>query len=358
MTLAAGFVLQFLNGSTFAVGSIVMYIYSYFPVASFSETQEIFPIMMVVSPFCNFIGATLLRSGFSTYLLIPFGATVMIGGLYLSSFVQTFNLFVPLFAISFGFGGFFFSLILAQGWQYFPGYEGVVSGTIIAGFGIGGFFTNMLAVMWINPDGTDPVPYNKNDPSSKPFTMDLASNMPPTVRKLCIFFSFVALVSLLLLRNFKAVSENLKEPKGKGYMPINNSKLGSSLMNTQVTNGDSEQSFSRNNSVAQVLVEEYEMEGRDLNEEIRLAEIDKASLATLIRQPQFYVVYILNTLTIFFGTFIVGSNKTWGQQVIGKERFLNQIAGYATICAALRFFWSFLLDKYSFKIIFGFCIVI
>lgn len=40
--------------------------------------------------------------------------------------------------------------------------------------------------------------------------------------------------------------------------------------------------------------------------------IDQASLWTLLQQKQFYVIYILNILTIFHGTYIVGSNKTWG----------------------------------------------
>jgi hypothetical protein len=55
---------------------------------------------------------------------------------------------------------------------------------------------------------------------------------------------------------------------------------------------------------------------------------------------------------------VVGSSKTWGEEVIGKEGFLNNIAAIASIFGALRFFWSFLLDRYSFKLIYGICIVI
>ena len=66
----------------------------------------------------------------------------------------------------------------------------------------------------------------------------------------------------------------------------------------------------------------------------------------------------MTILTILHGTYIVGSNKTWGQQVIGKETYLNKLEAVASIFAALRFFWSFLLDKYSFKKIYGICIVI
>ena len=112
MTLAAGFVLQLINGSSFAVGSIAMYIYSYFPVASFSETQEIFPIMMIVGPIANFICSYLIRQGHSNHVMIFLGASVMIVGLFVSSLLNKFDAFVPIFSFSFGFGGFFYSAIL------------------------------------------------------------------------------------------------------------------------------------------------------------------------------------------------------------------------------------------------------
>jgi hypothetical protein len=56
----------------------------------------------------------------------------------------------------------------------------------------------------------------------------------------------------------------------------------------------------------------------------------------------------MNTLTILHGIFIVGSIKTWADksQAFGSENWLDQIVSIASIFGALRFFWSFLLDKY------------
>jgi hypothetical protein len=88
---------------------------------------------------------------------------MMIGGIWLSTVITNFYIFFPLFAFSFGVSGFFYSIILQKAWMYFPGKEGAVSGTVIAGFGIGGFACNALASEWLNPDEVDPVKFDKAD---------------------------------------------------------------------------------------------------------------------------------------------------------------------------------------------------
>lgn len=42
-------------------------------------------------------------------------------------------------------------------WQYIPGYEGLLSGIVNAGFGAGGFIFTYLSTMIINPDSTNPI---------------------------------------------------------------------------------------------------------------------------------------------------------------------------------------------------------
>lgn len=66
----------------------------------------------------------------------------------------------------------------------------------------------------------------------------------------------------------------------------------------------------------------------------------------------------MNILSILHGLFIVGSNKAWGEQMLLEEGFLSNIAKFACIFGALRFFWSFFVDSYGFKIIYALCILI
>jgi OFA family oxalate/formate antiporter-like MFS transporter len=60
--------------------------------------------------------------------------------------------------MSLGIGtGLVYSAVLFQAWLYFPGREGIISGIIIAGFGIGGFFFTWLSTELVNPEQLDPV---------------------------------------------------------------------------------------------------------------------------------------------------------------------------------------------------------
>lgn len=106
-------------------------------------------------------------------------------------------------AASFGMSGFFATVILQQGWMYFPGREGVVSGIIIAGFGVGGYISNYLAEQWLNPYNIDPNFFDLADPSSKPFPISIANHLPTMLQNLCIYLSFISIVSLMLFNEYQ-----------------------------------------------------------------------------------------------------------------------------------------------------------
>ena len=66
----------------------------------------------------------------------------------------------------------------------------------------------------------------------------------------------------------------------------------------------------------------------------------------------------MNVLTIFQGIFMVSSSKTYGENKIRDEKFLTLVASLANFCGACRFFWSFLLDKYSYRSVYGIIILL
>lgn len=61
----------------------------------------------------------------------------------------------------------------------------------------------------------------------------------------------------------------------------------------------------------------------------------------------------MNFLSIFFGTYIVGTYKSFGAQHIHDEQFLSVVGAFASIFGCLRFTWSFLIDHYTFKRVYG-----
>ena len=62
----------------------------------------------------------------------------------------------------------------------------------------------------------------------------------------------------------------------------------------------------------------------------------------------------MNILTIMFGTFIVGSFKSYGEAFkIKQDLFLSVTGALASVFACFRFIWSFLLDHFSYKKVYG-----
>ena len=61
----------------------------------------------------------------------------------------------------------------------------------------------------------------------------------------------------------------------------------------------------------------------------------------------------MNFLVIFYGTFIIGSYKSYGELTIHDEKFLTKTGAIASIVGCFRFIWSFAIDRYSYKLIYG-----
>ena len=68
---------------------------------------------------------------------------------------------------------------------------------------------------------------------------------------------------------------------------------------------------------------------------------------------QFLLIYLMNFLSIFLGIFLIGSEKEFGKDHFTNEKFLSLVASCGGIFSALRFIWSFLLDKFKYKVIYG-----
>ena len=61
----------------------------------------------------------------------------------------------------------------------------------------------------------------------------------------------------------------------------------------------------------------------------------------------------MDFLTIFFGAFIIGSYKSYGLENINDEMFLSRIGPVASLFGVFRFVWSFLIDRFAYKTVYG-----
>ena len=93
----------------------------------------------------------------------------------------------------------------------------------------------------------------------------------------------------------------------------------------------------------------------ELEEDIEISDV---SLFTLLKTKQFITLYGMFFLSIFTGVFAVGSALSWGTQSISSVTTLNLVAELSGLWSAFRFIWSFGLDKYTFKQVYGTMLVL
>lgn len=82
----------------------------------------------------------------------------MASGVFLASFAKNLYVFILLYSLVVGFGtGVAYTAPMVAGWKWFPQSKGAVSGSVLLGFGAGGFFFNLIGTRIINPDGLQAV---------------------------------------------------------------------------------------------------------------------------------------------------------------------------------------------------------
>ena len=93
-----------------------------------------------------------------------------------------------LFSVAYGVAnGLTYVVPLHIAWQYFPNREGLVSGIIVGGFGIGGFIFSLVSTNLVNPDDSDVI------------TKNIAANVPKMLRGLAWRWAFIIAVALILI---------------------------------------------------------------------------------------------------------------------------------------------------------------
>lgn len=201
VSMISGFIWMLYVGSHFMVGNISPYIGSYFPDATNGQAQTLFPIIVFTSIFFNFLGSQLVKKNIiHPKLVILIGGTIGIGGCYLSTFIDSWDVFRILFPATYGIMvGFTYMVHLYLGWKYIPGYEGFMTGIVNCGFGAGGCLFNYLSAVLVNPYNVDPIKPTEDNPDAKPFGPDVANNVPTMLRTLCYIWFGIFVITLLTI---------------------------------------------------------------------------------------------------------------------------------------------------------------
>jgi len=115
-------------------------------------TQNILPMCQVLGTFIMPIGSFLVQRNWNPKLIIIMGESVALLCFMIATFMQEFWAFLIFYVIGFGCQNFVYMAPIHQGWLWFPGRPGLVSGIIIGGYGLGALVFDNVATHVINPE--------------------------------------------------------------------------------------------------------------------------------------------------------------------------------------------------------------
>lgn len=245
---------------------------------------------------------------------------IVIGGLVSLTFVTAcieFKLSPVLFIIVYSLGmgifkGFLQSALLRAGWSHLPERKGLVSGAIISGYGFGGFLFGNFAKYLANPDDIkyveDPVDGNMYLPA------EVGNNLPYMMRILSLTWLCQVIVGLILITNYHS----------KESSKINSSETESLLTETE--------------------------------EEIAERELP---IKKIICSPKFATLFVLGVSHLFYGYFYSNEYKNYGKDYINDDAFLTNVGAIASLFNGFfKFAWSYALDFYPFRRVYGGLIIL
>ena len=170
------------------------------------RSDFVFPLTVVAQCLTMPFGPIIVKKlGARATLLL--GCWVMSSGVYLSSFAKNLTSFTFCYSIMFGCGvGISYAAPMMAGWSWLPNSKGLISGAILTGFGIGGFFFNILSTSMINPKGVDPI--------HGVFPDEIKNQFPVMLRRLALIYTCISAFGALLITEPVAVVVTADEEIG------------------------------------------------------------------------------------------------------------------------------------------------
>ena len=209
ISIIAAFVINLVLGSFYLWGSINIYVASYYnknydPELQTDITSMCFPIMAVA---CNVVVPISLKLceklGLRLHCFIF--TVVMSVCVFVSSYMTSFWYFVLLYGVGFGFGsGMIYLIPLYNCYKYFPNKRGLISGIIMGGYGVASLISSNIILSIVNPD-------NKKPGDDHFFPLEIANNVPKSLRIIAIFFFGLMILGIIFLFEFPMTPEEEHE---------------------------------------------------------------------------------------------------------------------------------------------------
>jgi len=301
-----GVLIHFVLGTFYLWGGISIYVASY--LRSYDENVDIDLVKMVFP--LMFIGINAMLSlGVKTAdkighkIICFFGVGCIAAAAFVVSFISNYILFIIIYTVMVGLSsGLVYMVPVVCGWKYFPKRKGLVSGTIIAGYGFGSFTFNLIALQLVNPENKE-IP-----PGQKYFEEDVYSRVPFMFRILSLMYLVIGIFGCLLVKMPKSV-------------PI------------------------EHHDEHDILVKEGQKKTPKPHEHHDCQTIREGVLSR-----HFWILFIMVIGGSFFGLLMANNYKVYGLTRIADDSWVTLVGSIGSASnGCSRLFWAALYDRFGFK---------
>jgi Na+/melibiose symporter-like transporter len=94
-------------------------------------------------------------------------------------------------------------------------------------------------------------------------------------------------------------------------------------------------------------------------QELDAEPVEKVSVLSMVLSKPFLLIYLMNTMSLVTGVFVVGNFKTYAQiNGLVNESYLTWLGSIASVLSAARFIWSTAsMDYFSYRTIYAVLLV-
>lgn len=276
----------------------------------------VFPLALVSQCFAMPFGTILVKKiGSRTSLIL--GVGLVSAGVFLSSYAQDLVTFILCYAILYGTGiGIGYTAAMIAGWKWMPTAKGLVSGSILAGFGSGGFIFNMVGTHLANPNGLNPIKGH--------FPPEVHDNFPGMLRTLACIYVTMGLVGSLFVVEAPPDANDETSPPSPGRCGTRSSSSGSSPT-TDLENAKG---------------------GKDAEAALGV------SVEVALGSPQFWLMWWMIVTSACAGLNVATVYKQFAavSPALAGDKYQSLVGGLGALANGLgRIFWGTLCDKIGFK---------
>ncbi|XP_048247846.1 L-lactate transporter-like [Haliotis rufescens] len=336
--IVAGCLIHLTLGTLYSYGNFSPYIISYIRRRSSpSDLRYVDGIWvqacMMIGQGITMFGGGLLERKLGPRITTLIGSWIMSLGVMLSYFAiqNSYIATVFTYGVMFGMGtGIAYPIPLGCAMKWLPDWRGLVSGSIIAGFGAGALVFNQVITAYVNPENYSP---DDDNDGENYFSQDVVlDRVPHCFLVLGGTYAVVQLFSCLMLVD---PPEDSQDEVG-----VTSYKTVDEMSNiNEGFSGDMEMTKSASPEAAAVQIKDIDAAAEDVPPQ------------KVLKSKNFYLLWLI----FLFGgegiVFVSSQYKNYGQTFIDDDHFLAIVGSVSSVFnAGGSIFWGYIMDRFSFKI--------